>query len=143
SVARGAEDPRARRLSRRAALRAGAVGAGLGLAAGSGLGVASAAPSPWRMVHLEVDVTPVKPVSITAAGSGPPQRGDWFHIDGPIYAAGAADGPEIGRYQCFGAWTAAAAATDAPDQRLPTIQFHHYDTGPRLALIKAGGVAHP
>src|SRR5689334_7806906 len=32
----------------------------------------------WQAMHFEVDFVPQHPVSITAAGGGPPQRGDWF-----------------------------------------------------------------
>ena len=41
----------------------------------------------------------MNPVTITRAGSGPPQRGDFFHVDAPIFASGDANGTEIGRYR--------------------------------------------
>jgi hypothetical protein len=97
-----------------------------------------AAPAGWRTEHLEVEVTPVDAVTITRAGGGPPQRGDFFHVDAPIFAAGDVNGTEIGRYQCFGAWTHAADDTTAQDQRLTTVQFRFTD-GAIMGLINEGG----
>ena len=97
-----------------------------------------AAPAGWRTEHLEVDFTPHDPVSITRAGGGPPQRGDWFYIDAEIYAAGDVNGTRIGTYQCFGAWTAAADDTSAPSLRLTTIQFR-LDDGSIMGLINEFG----
>ena len=37
----------------------------------------------------------------------------------------------------------AEPTTDAPDQRLTTIQFHLYDKGAIMGLINEGGVAQP
>ena len=107
------------RLSRRAALRIGALtGAlGAGLAVGTGgsdLGLvrpARAQAGAWRQEQLEVDFTPVDPISIVRAGSGPPQRGDWFYMDAAIYPMGQVGGTQIGTYQCFGGWTHAASDT--------------------------------
>ncbi|HEU0115829.1 MAG TPA: hypothetical protein VFQ80_14185 [Thermomicrobiales bacterium] len=92
----------------------------------------------WQAVHLDVVFVPEHPVSITAAGGGPPQRGDWFYIDAPIYRLGDVGGASIGVYQCFGAWTAAATANDAPSQRLTSVQFHLAD-GMLMGLINEGG----
>ena len=129
------------RLSRRGALRAGA-GAG---AAGVGLAVSAAGPNrvaaqdgAWRTEHLEVDFTPHDAVSITRAGDGPPQRGDWFYIDAELYAADDVNGAQIGTYQCFGAWTAAADDAEAPTQRLTTVQYH-LDDGAIMGLINEFG----
>ena len=97
-----------------------------------------AAPAGWRTEHLEVDFTPHDPVSITRAGGGPPQRGDWFYIDAEIYAAGDVNGTRIGTYQCFGAWTAADDDTSAPSLRLTTIQFR-LDDGSIMGLINEFG----
>ena len=91
------------RLSRRAALRIGTLTGALaaGLAVGSGgsslstVRPAHAQAGAWRQEKLEVDFTPVDPISIVRAGSGPPQRGDWFYVDGPIYAADHVGGAEI------------------------------------------------
>jgi hypothetical protein len=88
--------------------------------------------------HLEVDVVVSNPVNITRAGSGPPQRGDWFYIDGPIYATGDAGGAQIGQYNCFGAWTTAADDTSAPYQRLTTVQFQ-FDDGSIMGIVNEGG----
>jgi len=88
--------------------------------------------------HLEVDVVVANPVTITLAGGGPPQRGDHFYIDGPIYTSGDAGGTPIGQYNCFGAWTAPAANTDATYQRLTTVQFR-FDDGSIMGLINEGG----
>lgn len=93
-----------------------------------------AAPAGWRTEHLEFDATPMDPVSIVRAGSGPPQRGDHFYIDAPIYAAGDVNGTRIGTYQCFGAWTHAADDTSAPDQRLTTVRYS-FDDGAISGLI--------
>jgi hypothetical protein len=134
-------------ISRRTALRTGvAVGAaGVSLTASAAYPVSAAqdaTPTGMRSEHLEVDFTPVDPVSIVRAGSGPPQRGDHFYIDGPIFAAGDVNGTQIGTYQCFGAWTAAGTATDAPNQRLTTIQFM-FDDGAIMGLINEGGRDQP
>jgi hypothetical protein len=118
--------------SRRAALvRGGATGVAAAALAALGLRQRTlaqemtpmAAPAGWKAQHVEVSVVPHDPVSITLAGSGPPQRGDHFYIDAPIYAKGDEGGTEIGIYRCFGAWVAAADATDAPAQRLTTVQY--------------------
>jgi hypothetical protein len=135
------------RLSRRAALHAGAAAgaAGIGLAVStagpSRMAAQEAAPAGWRTEHLEVEFTPgtpLPPVSITLAGAGPPQRGDWFYIDSPLYAAGDAGGTQIGTYQCFGAWTQSATDTAAPDLRLTTVQYR-FDDGSIMGLINELG----
>jgi hypothetical protein len=133
-------------VSRRAALRrlgAGGIAAGLLSAVGLERRAAaqSATPTPatvsWEMLHLEVDLVPTA-TSITKAGGGPPQRGDFFYADAPIYAAGDAGGTQIGAYQCFGVWTHAATDNGAPDQRLTTLQYHLPD-GAIMGLINEGG----
>jgi hypothetical protein len=125
------------RVRRQAALRGGAA---LGVA---GAVLAAAAPaaahSGRRTLHLEVDFTPVEPVSLVRAGSGPPQRGDFFYVDAPVFAAGGVGGAPIGTYECFGAWTRAAADTGAPDQRLTTVQFNLAEQGVLHGLINEGG----
>jgi hypothetical protein len=90
-------------------------------------------------MHLEVTFTPQNPVSITVAGSGPPQRGDHFYIDAPIFAKGDEAGAQTGVYRCFGAWTTAADDTDAPAQRLTTVEFVLFDVGIIFGLINEGG----
>jgi hypothetical protein len=134
------------RLSRRAALQIGALtGAlGAGLAIGTGGPVLSPARSAhaqaagWRQEKLEVDFTPVEPISMVRAGSGPPQRGDWFYIDAPIFPMGQIGTTQIGTYQCFGAWTHAGSETDAPDQRFTSVQFR-FDDGAIMGLINEAG----
>ena len=91
------------------------------------------------MMHLEVDAVVGTPVSIVRAGSGPPQRGDWFFVDAVLYEVGATDGPPIGDYQCFGAWTRAATETSAPNQRLTSVQFSLAGRGAIMGLINEGG----
>jgi hypothetical protein len=121
-------------ISRRTALRAG-------VAAGAVATVATAASKPvvaQGTEQLEVLFTPVDPVSVVRAGSGPPQRGDHFYIDAPIFAVGDVNGTQIGTYQCFGVWTTAADATDAPNQRLTTVQFMLAD-GAIMGLINEAG----
>lgn len=98
-----------------------------------------AAPAGWHALHLEVSVVPHDPVSITLAGAGPPQRGDHFYVDAPIYAMGDEAGAEIGVYRCFGAWTAAADDTTAPVLRLTTVQFDLLQDGSIMGLINEGG----
>jgi hypothetical protein len=131
------------RISRRAVLQAGAT------AGAAGMNIAAVAANPARATqddnppgmrseHFEVVFTPVDPVSITLAGGGPPQRGDYFYVDGPIYASGDVNGVRIGTYQCFGAWTAAADDVDAPTQRLTTVQFQLAD-GIITALVNEAG----
>jgi len=107
-------------------------------AAGPARAAQDATPTGMRREHLEVDYTPVDPVTVTRAGGGPPQRGDHFYVDGPIYAAGDVNGTRIGTYQCFGAWTAAADDADAPIQRLTTVQFL-LDDGAIVGLANEAG----
>jgi hypothetical protein len=134
------------RLSRRAALRigalTGALGAGLAIGAGdstlSSTRPAHAQAGAWRQEKLEVDFTPVDPISMVRAGSGPPQRGDWFYIDAPIFPMGQIGTTQIGTYQCFGAWTRAGSETDAPDQRFTSVQLR-FDDGAIMGLINEGG----
>jgi hypothetical protein len=118
---------------------AGAAGVGLAISAASPNRVA-AQDGAWRTEHLEVHFAPHDPVSITLAGSGPPQRGDWFYIDGPIYAVDDIGGAEIGTYQCFGAWNASSEDTEAPTMRLTTVQFR-LDDGSIMGLINEFGTA--
>jgi hypothetical protein len=138
------------RLGRRTALRAGlALGAAsAGSLAGTPVRAAPdrlspAAQAAWQTQHLEVEQTPMNPVSITSAGSGPAQRGDWFFIDGPIYAVGDVGGTQIGQYQCFGAWTHAATETGAPDQRLTSVRYDLFGQGLIFGLINEGGIDQP
>ena len=130
-------------ISRRSALRTGAAAGAAGVsmaagAAGPARAAQDATPTGMRREHLEVDYTPVDPVTVTRAGGGPPQRGDHFYVDGPIYAAGDVNGTRIGTYQCFGAWTAAADDADAPIQRLTTVQFL-LDDGAIVGLANEAG----
>ena len=132
-----------RSISRRTALQAGiAAGAAVTVnAVEPGRGAAQDATPPAMSMmteHLEVDVVVANPVTITLAGGGPPQRGDFFYIDGPIYAAGDAGGTPIGQYNCFGAWTTAADDASATYQRLTTVQFR-LDDGSIMGLINEGG----
>ncbi len=121
-------------ISRRTALRTG-------VAASAVATVATAMPHSAMAQgteHLEVHVVVANPVNITLAGGGPPQRGDYFYIDGPIYAADDIGGAQIGQYNCFGAWTTASSDTAAPYQRLTTVQFL-LDDGSIMGLINEGG----
>ena len=109
-------------ISRRTALRAGAAAsaAGVGMtvaAAGPVRAAQDATPVGMQSERLEVVFTPSNPVTITLAGGGPPQRGDYFYVDGPIYAADD---------------------TDAPYQRLTTVQFM-MDEGSIMGLINELG----
>lgn len=112
------------RVSRRAALQAGAAlgAAGAALAAGPAAG-ALAAQGGWRTVHLEWDFVPAAS-SITLAGSGPAQRGDFFSAYGVLTAVGDTGGAQVGTYHCFGVWTSASNDPTAPYQRLTTVQFN-------------------
>ena len=133
------------RLSRRAVLRTGAaagtLGAGLAVGAtGTVLGAAGPVARPAvQVTHLEVDAVVGMPVSIVRAGSGPPQRGDWFHVDAQLFESGQTEGAQIGVYQCFGAWTHAATDTAARDQRLTSVQFRLTDRGSIFGLVNEGG----
>jgi len=127
-------------ISRRNALRAG-IAASVSMTAGTTALQRAAAQDGTpeaiggrRSEHLEVVFTPVNPVTITLAGGGPPQRGDHFYTDAPIFAVGDVNGTPIGTYQCFGAWTAAADATDVPNHRLTTVQYQLED-GAIMGLI--------
>jgi hypothetical protein len=122
-------------ISRRAALRAGVAASAVVTTATAG---SRAVVAQDATEHLEVHVVVSNPVNITLAGGGPPQRGDWFFIDGPIYAADDVGGAQIGQYNCFGAWTTAADNTTAPYQRLTTVQFL-LDDGSIMGLINEGG----
>jgi hypothetical protein len=134
------------RLSRRAALRIGALTGvlGTGLVVGAGdstfgsVRPAHAQAGAWRQEKIEVDFTPIDPISMVRAGSGPPQRGDWFYIDAPIFPMGQIGTTQIGTYQCFGAWTRAGSETDAPDQRFTSVQFR-FDDGAIMGLINEAG----
>jgi hypothetical protein len=90
-------------------------------------------------MHLEVDNVVVDPVSIVRAGSGPPQRGDFFFVEARIYEADKTDGPQIGMYQCFGVWTHASTDTNAPEQRFTTVQFHLQDRGTIVGATSEAG----
>ncbi len=129
------------RIRRRRALRAGAAAgaAGLAVAATGGAAPAAAQAAAWRTMRFEVTLLIGMPVSIVRAGSGPPQRGDWFHVDAQIYAAGQTDRPPIGLYQCFGAWTNAATDTDAFDQRFTSVQFRLDRRGAIMGILNEGG----
>ena len=131
-----ANTPISRRIAVRAGVAAGA--AGVGMTVGTADPGRAAAQAGMQTEHLEVLFTPVDPVTITLAGGGPPQRGDHFYVDGPIYADGDVNGTQIGTYQCFGAWTAAASADDAPNQRLTTVQYL-FDDGAIMGLINELG----
>jgi hypothetical protein len=111
------------------------------------VGITVAAAGPVRAAQdaagmqseqLEVVFTPADPVTITLAGGGPPQRGDYFYVDGPIYAVDDVNGTQLGMYHCFGAWTSPADDTDAPYQRLTTVQFL-MDEGSIMGLINELG----
>jgi hypothetical protein len=107
-------------------------------AAGPVRAAQDATPAGMRSEHLEVVFTPADAVTITLAGGGPPQRGDYFYVDGPIYAVDDVNGTQLGMYHCFGAWTSAADDTDAPYQRLTTVQFL-MDEGSIMGLINELG----
>jgi hypothetical protein len=127
-------------ISRRTALRAGAAAsaAGVGMTVAAGPVRAAQDAGGMQREHLEVVFTPADPVTITLAGGGPPQRGDYFYVDGPIYAVDDVNGTQIGMYHCFGAWTSAADATDAPYLRLTTVQYL-MDEGSIMGLINEIG----
>jgi hypothetical protein len=91
------------------------------------------------MTHLEVDAVVGMPVSIVRAGSGPPQRGDWFHVDAQMFESGQTEGAQIGDYQCFGAWTHAATDTGAHDQRLTSVQYRLTNRGSIFGIVNEGG----
>jgi hypothetical protein len=123
------------------ALRSGGVvgAAGIGLAiSAAGPNRVAAQDGAWRTEHLEVYFAPHDPISITRAGNGPPQRGDSFYIDGPIYEINDVNSAQIGTYQCFGVWTAASDDTEAPSLRLTTVQFR-LDDGSIMGLVNEFG----
>jgi hypothetical protein len=142
-VSYGRSTSRVTPINRRAALRAGAVAGAAGVTmtvgtAGPVRATQDTTPSGMRREHLEVVFTPVEPVSITRAGSGPPKRGDHFYVDAAIYAADDVNGTRIGTYQCFGVWTAAADDIGAPTQRLTTVQFQ-FEDGVITGLVNEAG----
>lgn len=124
------------RLSRRAALQAGAAlgAAGAAMAAGPATG-ALAAQGGWRTEHLEYDFVGLRPISITLAGSGPAQQGDTYSNTGPITAVGDVGGVQLGTYHCFGAWTAASTDTTVAYRRLTTVQFNLGERGSLFGVI--------
>ena len=124
---------------RRAALRAGAVVGALGASAALGPARAASQDVSGRMMHMELDSVVGTPVSIVRAGRGPPQRGDWFFVDAVLYDVDATDGPPIGNYQCFGAWTHAGTETSAADQRFTSVQFDLAGRGAIMGLINEAG----
>ena len=136
---------RARHVSRRAALRGGAAvsAMGTGLMIG-GLGMPpgparAAADVAWRRERLQVDFTPVDPVSSVRAGSGSPMRGDTFYMDGPVYAREDVGGTQTGMYHSFGAWTTDATDTDAAYQLVANVQFRFFGEGSIMGLTNGGG----
>ena len=141
---RGHVSKQARRLTRRAALRAGAA---LG-ALGAGLAVGTVGPEPeaanaaaevtWRE-RLEVDFTPGDQVSVDHGDAGAPVGGDTFYMDGPIYAKEDIGGREAVRYHAFGVWTNDPADTQAPYQLLTTVQFRLFAAGSIMGLVNGGG----
>jgi len=122
-------------ISRRTALRAGVAASAAATVATAG---SKAVMAQGGTEHLEVVFLPANPVTITLAGGGPPQRGDYFYVDGPIYAVDDVNGTQLGMYHCFGAWTTAADDTAAPYQRLTTVQFL-MDEGAIMGLINELG----
>lgn len=122
-------------ISRRSALRAGVAASTAATVATAG---SKAVMAQGGTEHLEVVFTPSDPVTITLAGGGPPQRGDYFYVDGPIYAVDDVNGTQIGMYHCFGAWTSAADATDVAYHRLTTVQYL-LDDGSIMGLINEIG----
>jgi hypothetical protein len=133
-------------ISRRTALwRGGTAGAAAAVVGALGLGSraraqeAMAAPPGWHTQRVEATFMPHDPVTITLAGGGPPQRGDHFYIDAPLYAMGDEMGAEIGIYRCFGAWTTAADDTGAIAQRLTTVQYVLRDQGIIFGIINEAG----
>ncbi len=126
-------------LSRRAALRGGASAGLIGAGTALGSSRAAAQDTGGQMMHLEFDAVVGAPVSIVRAGSGPPQRGDWFFVDAVIYDVDRTDGPPIGGYQCFGAWTHASTETSAPNQRFTSVQFSLAGRGSIMGLINEAG----
>ena len=135
------------RLSRRSALRAGAALGAIGAGAAIGpAGTALAAQGGWRTEHLEWEFDNRGATSIMLAGSGPPQRGDFFSVVGAIFAAGDFGGARMGTYTCFGVWTAASTDTTGPFQRLTTIQFSLGERGSIFGIANEGqppGAAQP
>lgn len=138
--------PTIKRLSRRSALRAGAVAGvfGASLTSATTTTAFSMAAVPAQdagdpMMHLELDAVVGTPVSIVRAGEGPPQRGDWFFVDAVLYNAGDTGGTPVGTYQCFGAWTRASTETTAPNQRLTSVQFSLASRGSIMGLINEAG----
>ena len=142
---RGHVSTQARRLTRRAALRAGAAISALG----AGLAVSPLGPEPaaasaaadvtWRRERLEVDFTPGDQVSVGHGETGAPVRGDTFYMDGPIYAKEDVGGREAGRYHAFGVWTNDPADTQAPYQLLTNVQFRLFAAGSIMGLVNGGG----
>jgi hypothetical protein len=134
-----ANAPMSRRTALRAAAAASAAGVGITVAtAGPVRAAQDATPAGMQSEHLEVVFTPVDPVTVTLAGGGPPQRGDYFYVDGPIYAVDDVNGTQIGMYHCFGAWTSAADTTNVPYHRLTTVQYL-MDDGSIMGLINEIG----
>ena len=133
------------RLSRRSALRAGAALGAVG--AGAAIGPAAtalAAQGGWRTEHLEWDFVPTAS-STPRAGSGPPQRGDFFSAWGPMFAVGDRRA-QLGTYNCFGVWTSASTDTLLPYTRLATVQFDLGERGSVFGVINEGpppGAADP
>lgn len=137
-MAKDQASERPTRLSRRAALHAGvafgAVGAGMAVAPAAS---ALAAQGGWRTEHVEWDFVPAA-TSLTLAGSGPAQRGDFFSAFAPLTAVGDTGGAQVGTYHCFGVWTSASTDTAVPFTRLTTVQFSLGDRGSLFGVINEG-----
>ncbi len=129
------------RLSRRTALRVGAMfgAAGAGIAALSPTASADDDDVTWRKDRVEVDFTPLDPVSIVRADEGSPMRGDSFYMDGPVFAKDDVGGNQTGMYHSIGAWTTDSTNTDAAYQIVANVQFRLFGTGSIMGMINGGG----
>ncbi len=140
-MSRKAGEREAGRLSRRAALRVGA------MFGAAGAGIASVAPTAtaqdeevtWREERVELDFTPLEPVSTMRSAGESPTRGDTFYMDGPIFAKDDVGGNQTGMYHSFGTWTTDSTNTDAAYQIVANVQFRLFGTGSIMGMVNGGG----
>lgn len=134
------------RLSRRSALRAGAVAGalGAGLAAGTRGGrlrPRTAAAATAHTLHLEVDTVVLNGVIFSRDGgvaqSGVPrQQGDHCNVAWSLHAIDQADGEQIGDWHCIGPWVGSTKEKGAPGGAfLVTAQFELYGRGKLSGLV--------
>ena len=138
------------RLTRRMALRAGAIagaaGAGLGMASrGVGSAPAPAATRASGALHLEFDTVGVNFLTFSRDGGVKPagtpmEQGDHCNMAWRLHAVGQADGEQIGDWHCLGPQIGSTREPGALGPAfLITAQFELYGRGKLSGVSYCGG----